>query len=96
MSTPDYRNYMCFGCSPTQPQNTDEVTKTIKICKSTAEKIWSGSDNEGNNLAVPQNFYDVYGLRSKKNEILIQSLDLPTSNDFFMNVLPPFFEDYKI
>ena len=32
MSTPDYRNYMCFGCSPTQPQYTDEIAKTITIC----------------------------------------------------------------
>ena len=52
MSTPDYRNYMCFGCSPTQPQFTNETAKTITICQSTAEKIWSGADNGGNNLNV--------------------------------------------
>ena len=47
-TTPDYLNYWCFGCSPTQPQYTNESAKTITICKSTAEKIWSGGKNGGN------------------------------------------------
>ena len=31
-STPDLRNYMCFGCAPTQPDHTDTVNKKITIC----------------------------------------------------------------
>ena len=96
-STPDLRNYMCFGCSPDQPKFTDEQNKVIRICKSAAEKVYSrGKDEGGAQLQVKQSGYDVFGLHGKDDKVLIQSLDLTTSEQFFKEVLPPYFEDYKI
>ena len=96
-SSPDLRNYMCFGCSFVQPQVTDEATKTIRICKGFAERLWSGKENNGVEFAKTQNIYDDFGLRHKDGKtILIQSQDLTNATDFFNKVLPPFFEDYQI
>ena len=49
-STPDLRNYMCFGCSSKQPLYTDEANKVIKICQDFAELIWSGKKEDGATL----------------------------------------------
>ena len=88
---------MCFGCSPAQPAATDEATKTIKLCKGYAERLWSGKENNGAELLKNQSIYDDFGLRHKDGKtILIQSKDLSNGNDFFNKVLPPFFEDYNI
>ena len=46
-SSPDLRNYMCFGCSPSQPKATNETDKTITLCKGFAERLWSGKENSG-------------------------------------------------
>ncbi len=96
-SSPDLRNYMCFGCSSSQPKVTDETTKTIRICSTFAERLWSGKENNGAELSKTQNIYDDFGLRHKDGKtILIQSKDLTNATDFFNKVLPPFFENYTI
>ena len=74
---------MCFGCAPTQPQYTDTVNKKITICKSAAEKIWSGKDENGAQLSEKQDWYDVFGLRGPGNTVLIQSIDTPDYKTFF-------------
>ena len=70
-SSPDLRNYMCFGCSPAKPGATDEATKTIKICKGYAERLWSGKENNGAELLKNQSIYDDFGLRHKDGKTIL-------------------------
>jgi len=40
MMYPEIRFFYCMGCDPEQPRFTDEVSKTIYVCKSFLDKLW--------------------------------------------------------
>ncbi len=83
-STPDLRNYMCFGCNAKQPSYTDEDAQTIRICQKYAERLWSGKELNGVLLDTPQNIYDTFGLQGKNGkDIFIQSKDFKNAAEFF-------------
>ena len=75
----------------------DGKTKTLKICKSFAERLWSGGEYNLKSLSdgLPRSTYDNCGLKSD-DKIKIQSRDYKTYVDFFNDVKPPFFEDYDV
>jgi len=97
--------YYCFGCNSQSPKfaitSKDGKTKTLKICKSFAERLWAGGEYNFKSLSdgKPRSTYDNCGLKigeSGKEEIKIQSRDYKTYEDFFKDIKPPFFEDYDV
>ena len=77
--------------------SADGKQKSIKICKSFAERVWAGGEYGGKTLTngKSQSTYDNCGLNIN-GDIKIQSLSYKSHQDFFRDVKPPFFEDYNI
>ena len=97
--------YYCFACYKESAKfaetSKDGKTKTLKICKSFAERVWAGGEYNLKSLSdgQPRSTYDNCGLKyGKKDEevVYIQSLAYKTHVDFFNAIKPPFFEDYDI
>ena len=57
--------------------------------------MWSGETNELKNLNQKQSTYDNCGL-NVNDSIKIQSIAYKNYTEFFTDVKPPFFSDYKI
>lgn len=54
--------YFCFGCFNLQSQYLNYTTKTIRLCKDFAARVWTGGDPDVSNLALPNSNYDNCGL----------------------------------
>ncbi|CDW73053.1 UNKNOWN [Stylonychia lemnae] len=89
----DLLQYYCFGCYQSQPQYTDVKAKTIRICKSFANRIWGGL--ETGDISKQADVFDNCGL-NVDDKIVIQSKYFTDGTQFFAKVKPPFFEDYKV
>ncbi len=58
--------YMCLGCSPNQPKYVNEKDKTITLCNTMAERVWSNEEKAGENLKnedLHPAIYDSCGLK---------------------------------
>jgi hypothetical protein len=93
--------YYCFACYSQSAKFAVNATKTLKICKSFAERVWAGGEYNLKSLSdkQPRSTYDNCGLKyGKKDEeiVYIQSLAYKTHVEFFNAIKPPFFDDYDI
>jgi hypothetical protein len=94
--------YYCFACYSQSAKFAVNATKTLKICKSFAERVWAGGEYDLKSLSdgKPRSTYDNCGLKygpiKDEEEVYIQSLEYPTYVQFFDKIKPPFFENYTI
>lgn len=97
--------YFCFGCNSQSHKFAIESnggkTKTLKICKSFAERLWAGGEYGLKSLTdgKPRSTYDNCGLKTgegKNESIKVQSRDYATYEKFFDDIKPPFFEEYNV
>ena len=87
--------YFCFGCYFQQSSYLNYTTKTIRVCKDFAARVWTNGDPDISNLARPSSTFDNCGLYTNQS-IKIQSQAYKNASYFFKDILPPFFENYQI
>ena len=85
----DLEFYFWVGCHSDQPMATNSTAKTLKLCKSFAERVW------GTPLTSPTTQYDNWGF-SVGGNIYIPSTRWSSAQAFFDEVKPPFFDSFSI
>ncbi|TNV75842.1 hypothetical protein FGO68_gene17230 [Halteria grandinella] len=91
--------YFCLGCYKNEGSYVNMTTKTIRICKTFAARVWSGGNPDTDSLNNPQTTFDNCGLdvgNGTEMSIKIQSIDYKNATAFFNQIKPPFFESFKI
>lgn len=54
--------YFCFGCFSKQSAYLNYTTRTIRVCKDFAARVWSGGNPDIDTLSRPSTAYDNCGL----------------------------------